>query len=720
MMLRSLMGIPLAMGAMVALLSACGPEAPESPAPSSVAGDSAANPFLAPSPLPYGLPPFDQIEHAHFAPAFAAGMAEERAQVEGILGSSEAPSFENTIVALEKTGAILDRVSRVFYALSSAHTNDDIRALRAELAPQLAAHRDAIMLNPELFERVAAVHAQREARGLQGEALRLVEETYKDFQRAGAALDDEARARLKEINGALAKEGAAFSDAVLAEVNASAIVVEDEAELAGVSEDRRAALAQAAEDAGLGPNRWLISLRNTTGQPVVADLTHRPLRERVQKASEARGHRGGEFDNRARVLAILKLRAEKAALLGFENYAAYAVANQTAETPEAVEAMLSRLAPRAVANARREGAALQTLIDREGGGHALEAWDWSFYTEKLRAERYAIDAEALKPYFEMNRVLRDGVFHFAGQLYGLRFEDRPALPTYHPDVQVFEVFLDDAPLGLFLFDPYARPSKRGGAWMNAYVSQSELLGTQAVVANHLNIVKPAPGRPTLLTFDEVNTMFHEFGHALHGLFSNVTYPRFSGTRVPRDFVEFPSQVHEMGATWPSILKNYAVHHETGEPLPEAELEKVLAAQRFNEGFRTTEYLAAASLDQALHRLPVDALPEAEALMALEASLLTDLGFDYAPVPPRYRTPYFSHIMGGYAAGYYSYIWSEVLDADTVAWFKANGGLTRENGDRFRERLLSKGSSEPALTLFEDFRGAPPSLEPLLERRGLTD
>ena len=719
-MLQSRMGVFLVTGVMVALLTACGAKAPESAVASPASADGAANPFLTPSPLPYGLPPFDQIEHAHFAPAFAAGMAEERAQVEAILANSEAPSFENTIVALEMTGSTLDRVSRVFYALSSAHTNDDIQALRADLAPQLAAHRDAIMLNPALFERVAMVYGQREALGLEGEALRLVEEIYKDFQRAGAALDDGARARLKEINSALAKESAAFSDAVLSEVNASAIVVENEAELAGLSEDRRAALAQAADEAGLGAHRWLISLRNTTGQPVVADLTHRPLRERLQKASEARGRRGGDFDNRARVLAILKLRAEKASLLGFENYAAYAVANQTAQTPEAVASMLSTLAPRAVANARREGAALQALIDREGGGHALEAWDWSFYTEKLRAERYAFDAEALKPYFEMNRVLQEGVFHFAEQLYGLRFEARPALPTYHTDVQVFEVFLDEAPLGLFLFDPYARPSKRGGAWMNAYVSQSRLLGTQAVVANHLNIVKPAPGRPTLLTFDEVNTMFHEFGHALHGLFSDVTYPRFSGTRVPRDFVEFPSQVHEMGATWPSILKNYAVHHETGEPLPEAELEKVRLAQRFNEGFRTTEYLAAASLDQALHRLPVNALPEAEALMDLEASLLSDLGFDYAPVPPRYRTPYFSHIMGGYAAGYYSYIWSEVLDADTVAWFKANGGLTRENGDRFRNRLLSKGSSQPAMTLFEDFRGAPPSLEPLLERRGLTD
>ena len=719
-MLQSRMGVFLVTGVMVALLTACGAKAPESAVASPASADGAANPFLTPSPLPYGLPPFDQIEHAHFAPAFAAGMAEERAQVEAILANSEAPSFENTIVALEMTGSTLDRVSRVFYALSSAHTNDDIQALRADLAPQLAAHRDAIMLNPALFERVAMVYGQRAALGLEGEALRLVEEIYKDFQRAGAALDGGARARLKEINSALAKESAAFSDAVLSEVNASAIVVENEAELAGLSEDRRAALAQAADEAGLGAHRWLISLRNTTGQPVVADLTHRPLRERLQKASEARGRRGGDFDNRARVLAILKLRAEKASLLGFENYAAYAVANQTAQTLEAVASMLSTLAPRAVANARREGAALQDLIDREGGGHALEAWDWSFYTEKLRAERYAFDAEALKPYFEMNRVLQEGVFHFAEQLYGLRFEARPALPTYHTDVQVFEVFLDEAPLGLFLFDPYARPSKRGGAWMNAYVSQSRLLGTQAVVANHLNIVKPAPGRPTLLTFDEVNTMFHEFGHALHGLFSDVTYPRFSGTRVPRDFVEFPSQVHEMGATWPSILKNYAVHHETGEPLPEAELEKVRLAQRFNEGFRTTEYLAAASLDQALHRLPVNALPEAEALMDLEASLLSDLGFDYAPVPPRYRTPYFSHIMGGYAAGYYSYIWSEVLDADTVAWFKANGGLTRENGDRFRNRLLSKGSSQPAMTLFEDFRGAPPSLEPLLERRGLTD
>ena len=709
----------LALGLFGVTLAAC--EKPREPSSAAASAPAAAvNPFLAPSPLPYGLPPFDRIEHAHFKPAFEEGMAEEQAEVAAIVANAAPPTFENTIVALEKTGAVLDRVSRVFYALSSAHTNEAIRALRAELAPKLSAHRDGIMLNPELFARVSAVFEARDEAALSGEDLRLVEETYKDFQRAGAALDAPARERLKELNSLLAKAGAAFSDAVLAEVNASGVIVEDESELAGLGADRRAALAQAAAEAGLGPDRWLISLRNTTGQPILTDLTYRPLRERIQRASEARGHRGGEHDNRARVLEILTLRAEKAALLGFPDYAAYAVANQTAGSPEAVEAMLSQLRPRAVANAQKEGAALQALMDQQSPGETLAAWDWSFYAEKLRAERYAFDAEALKSYFEMNRVLRDGVFHFAGVLYGLRFEPRPDLPTYHPDVQVFEVFLDDAPKGLFLFDPYARPSKRGGAWMNAYVSQSRLLGTPAVVANHLNIVKPAPENPTLLTFDEVNTMFHEFGHALHGLFSDVTYPRFSGTRVPRDFVEFPSQVHEMGATWPSILKNYAVHYETGEPLPAEVLEKVLAAQRFNEGFRTTEYLAAASLDQALHRLAPEALPEPEALMDLEAQLLTDLGLAYAPVPPRYRTPYFSHIMGGYAAGYYSYIWSEVLDADTVAWFKANGGLTRENGDRFRERLLSRGSSVDAMALYEDFRGAPPSLEPLLERRGLRD
>ena len=699
-------------------------------APFAVAQDAApaptqaqpvsVNPFFSPSPLPYFLPPFDRIGDEHFAPALEKGMAEQRAEVAAIANNPEAPTFENTIVALEKTGELLNRATAVFFSLAGAHTNPTIQKIQAEMAPKLSAHSDAIVLDGKLFARIKALYEKRDTLGLDAEGLRLLERYHTDFVRAGANLSDADKETLKAMNSELATLSTTFSQNVLKEVNASAVHVTDLDELDGLSEEAITAAAEAAKAAG--KEGWLIALMNTSGQPPLASLTDRDLRKRIMAASLARGSRGGEFDNTAIVARVAKLRAQRAALLGYDTHAAYVLEDETARTVEAVNKLMSDLAPAAVANARREAAEMQAIIDAEtaAGEHPafqLEAADWAYYAEKLRKQKYDFDESQLRPYFEMNRVLEDGVFHAATQLYGITFKKRTDLPTYHPDVTVYEVFeADGKPLGLFLADMYARPSKRGGAWMNAYVPQNGLAGRSPVVANHLNIPKPADGQPTLLTFDEVTTMFHEFGHALHGLFSNVKYPQFSGTSVPRDFVEYPSQVNEMWATWPSVLANYARHHETGEPLPQALLDKVLAAEQYGQGHATTEYLAAAMLDQRWHQLSANEVPSDT--MAFEAASLKAIGLDYPPVPPRYRSPYFSHIMGGYAAGYYAYLWSEVLDAESVEWFKENGGLTRKNGDHFRDTLLSKGGSVDAMQLFRDFRGRDPEVGPLLKRRGL--
>ena len=677
------------------------------------------NPFFTESVLPYRLPPFDRIDDAHYRPAFERGMAEQIEEIEAIAAQSDPPTFENTIVPLERSGRLLDRVASVFFSLASAHTNDAVNEIRNEMAPRLAAHTDAILLNADLFARVRTLHERRESLALDAEARRLVERYHVDFVRAGARLSASEKERMQEINAELAALSSRFTQNVLDEVNAAAVVVETEAELAGLSENEIASAAAAAAARGL-ENRYVLPLLNTSGQPALASLDDRGLRERIARASLARGSQGGEYDNREVITAMARLRAERAAMLGYPNHAAYVLERQTAQTVEAVNERLASLAPPAVANARREAADLQAMADAEGAGLALAAWDWSYYTEKVRADRYAFDAAQLRPYFEMDNVIDDGVFFAANRLYGLTFEPRPELPAYHPDVRVWEVFdAGGEPLGLFLGDFYARPSKRGGAWMNAYVSQSRLLGTAPVVANHLNVPKPPAGEPTLLTFDEVTTLFHEFGHALHGFFSDVEYPYFAGTSVPRDFVEYPSQVNEMWATWPEVLENYAVHHETGEPMPADLLEKVLAMRRFNQGFATTEYLAASLLDQAWHQLTADEVPAAADVETFEAAALEAAGVALDAVPPRYRSTYFSHIWSsGYSAGYYSYIWSEVLDADSVEWFKENGGLLRANGDHFRRTLLSKGGSVDALTLFRDFRGADPDVRPLLVRRGL--
>jgi peptidyl-dipeptidase Dcp len=681
------------------------------------------NPFAVESTLPLQYPHFDRIRDEHFAPAFDAGMAEQLAEVRAIADNREAPTFENTIVPLEKSGRTLSRAMRVFFNLVGTDTNDARKKLQADYAGRFAAHRDAISLDPELFARIRTLHDSRDTLGLDAESVRLVEEYYKDLVRSGAALDEAQKARLKEINGELAKLGTTFSQNVLAEVNDSAVVVDTAAELEGLTPDQIEAAATAAKARG-HEGKYVITLLNTTGQPPMSQLANRDLRERLHKASVVRGARGNQWDNRELVATVLKLRAERAKMLGFDTYAAYVLDGETAKTVDAVNGMLGQLAPAAVANARSEAAKLQAMIDAEQAAKGqptfqLEPWDWAYYTEKVRKAEYDFDESQLKPYLEMRRVLEDGVFFAATQLYGITFKARTDLPKYHPDTWVYDVLnADGSQLAIFIFDPYARDSKRGGAWMNSYVSQSGLEKTKPVVANHQNIPKPQAGQPTLLTWDEVTTMFHEFGHALHGMFSDVEYPYFSGTSVPRDFVEFPSQVNEMWADWPSILANYAKHHQTGEPMPQALLDKVVATAKFNQGFATTEYLGAAMLDQYLHQLPADRLPAAKDVLATEAAALKAAGLDFAAVPPRYRTTYFSHIMGGYAAGYYAYIWSEVLDANTVAWIEENGGLTRANGDRLRNTLLSQGGSKDALQLFRDFSGKDPDIRPLLVKRGL--
>jgi peptidyl-dipeptidase Dcp len=704
---------PTACAALVALLGSAA--FATAPAPSAM-----DNPLLAESTLPYHFPRFDLVKDEHYLPAFAAGMAQQRAEVDAIAANPEKPTFENTIVALERSGATLGRVSRVFSNLNGTVTNPALQQVEKQVAPQLAAHGDAIRLHPALFARLQDLHGRRASLGLDAESDRLLDRYYKDFVRAGARLPEEDKVRLRALNAELATLHTAFAQAVLKEMNASGVLVETRAELDGLSDNAIAAAASAAKAAG-HEGKYLLRLLNTTGQPALASLRNRALRERLFQASSGRNSRGGEFDTRATLARLARVRAERAALLGFRHHADLQLEEQTAGSVDNVNRLMAQLAPAAAANARREAADLQAVIDAEGGGFRLQPWDWDFYAEKVRRARYAFDAQEVRPYYEMQRVLRDGVFHAATRLYGITFKERDDLPKYHPDTQVFEVFNEDgSPLALFIVDWYARPSKRGGAWASAHVPQSHLTGFKPVIANHLNIPKPPAGEPTLLTDDEVETAFHEFGHALHGMFSNVRFPRFAGTSVPRDFVEFPSQVNEMWAKWPEVLANYARHHRTGEPIPAAMLAKIEAAERFNEGYRTTEYLAATLIDLAWHQLGAADVPAAEGVTTFEAEALRRAGLDFAPVPPRYRSPYFNHIFAsnGYAAGYYSYIWSEVLDADNVEWFKANGGLRRELGQRYRETLLSRGGSRDAMQMYRDFAGRDPEVRHLLARRGL--
>jgi len=678
----------------------------------------ASNPFANESTLPFKYPPFDKITNEHYAPAFAEGMRQEAAQIEAIANNKRAPTFENTIVAMERSGRLLDRVSSVFGNLSGANTNEALQAIARDLAPKLSAHGDAIRLNAKLYQRIKSLYDKRATLGLDAESAYLLERYHTDFVRAGARLSGADKEKLKAYNSRIATLQTTFSQNVLKEANAAALVVDTRAELDGMSGAAIDAAAAAAKARGLD-GKFVIPVSNTTGQAPLAVLTNRAVRQRLLAASMGRGSRGGEFDNRDVIVKLATARAERAALLGYPSHAAYALEDQTAKDPAAVNKLLSDFAKPAVANARREAADIQKVIDAEKGGFELGAADWDYYSDKVRAARFNFDQNQLRPYFELDNVLTKGVFFAAGKLYGLSFKERRDLPVYNPDVRVFDVMdANGKQLAIFIGDFYARGNKRGGAWMNAYVSQSGLLGTKPVVANHLNIPKPAAGEPTLLTYDEVRTMFHEFGHALHGMFSDVKYPRFAGTRVPRDFVEFPSQVNEMWSVWPEVLANYARHYKTGAPMPQELLDKVIASKQFNEGYRTTEYLAASMLDQRWHQLGAGKVPAD--VLGFEAAALKEAGVDFAPVPSRYRSTYFSHVFsGGYSAGYYGYLWSEKLDADTVEWFMENGGLVRKNGDRFRKMLLSRGGTLDAMDMFRAFRGRDAKVEPLLERRGLT-
>src|SRR6059036_3977774 len=675
------------------------------------------NPLINESALPYHYPDFDKLKDENFVPAIEAGMREQLNEIDPIANSSDKPTFENTIVALERTGRLLDRAQRTFSNLNACDTNPTRQKIEKEMAPKLSAHRDAIHLNAKLFARVQQLYDRREKLGLDPESSYLLERYYKDFVRAGAKLSDSDKEKLKKINVELATLQTQFEQNVLKEKNASSIIVDRKEDLRGLSDNQMASVTSAAKTEHK-EGKFVIQMQNTTGQPLLGSLQNRQLRERIMQTSLARDSHGGEFDTRNVVMRTAQLRAEKAKLLGYANWAAYQLEDQTAHDVPTVNKLLGDLAPPAVANARREAADMQKVVDEENGGFQVGAADWAFYSEKVRKARYAFDESELRPYYELNHVILDGVFFAAGKLYGLAFKERHDLPVYLPEVRVFEVYdRDGKPLALFLGDYYARPSKRGGAWLNAYVQQGDLFATKPVVANHLNIPKPPPGEPTLLTHDEVRTAFHEFGHALHGMFSNVKYPRFSGTSVPRDFVEYPSQVNEMWARWPDVLKNYVKHYKTGEPMPQALLDKVEAAEKFNQGYKTTEYLAASLLDQAWHQLTPTEIPKDA--VAFEAEALHKARVDFPPVPARYRSFYFSHAFaGGYSAGYYSYLWSEVLDADTVEWFKEHGRLKRENGDRFRAMLLSRGGSADALGLFKNFVGRDPYIEPLLKRRGL--
>ncbi|KAA9110422.1 M3 family metallopeptidase [Microbacterium rhizomatis] len=683
--------------------------------------DASLNPLLTPSTLPYALPPYGDIRPEHYLPAFEQAFADHRAEISAITRVRSMPTFENTMEALERSGELLGSVARTFYTVSSADATDAIQEIEETLAPLMSAHNDAIQLDGELYWRVKTLHDHLDTTDLEPEQRYLVERHYREMSQAGAGLDDAAKARLTELNQRLSTLTTTFEKNLLADTNDLAVVFSDPAELDGLTEGELSAAAQAAADRGLD-GKYVVTLTLFTGHPYLSTLTDRESRRRIMDASRQRGSRGGAYDNREVLLEIVRLRAERARLLGYSSHAAYVTSDETAGSPEAVHDLLRRLAAPAARNAAREQQALQAIIDAGDAPFALEAHDWAYYTERVRAAEYDLDRTALRPWFEAERVLRDGVFHAATELYGVTFTERHDLAAYHPDARVFEVHnADGSALGLFILDLYTRDSKRGGAWMNSIVSQSRLRGTAPVVVNNLNVPKPAPGKPTMLTLDEVTTLFHEFGHALHGLFATVTYPHFAGTAVFRDFVEFPSQVNEMWIYWPEVLANYAKHVDTGEPLPAEVLEKLQASEVFNQGFATSEYLAASWLDQAWHSLSADQAATDIDVAAFEASALADIGLDNPVVPTRYSSTYFAHVFsGGYSAGYYSYIWSEVLDADTVEWFRDNGGLERANGQRFRDRLLGVGGSKDPLQAYREFRGRDAEIEPLLKRRGLAD
>jgi peptidyl-dipeptidase Dcp len=676
-----------------------------------------SNPFANPSPLLYQAPRFDQIKDSDYQPAIEEGMKRESAEIDAIANSAEPPTLANTIVAMEKSGALLRRVQRVFGAMTQSNTNPTLQKIQSEEAPKLSAHRDSIYLNPKLFARVKSIYDSRASLNLDPESLQLVERYYRDFIRAGATLNDSDKATLILLNAEQSKLTTDYRKRILAATNLGALAVDEKQELAGLPEADIAAAAEAAKARKLD-GKYVLTLQNTTQQPPQTYLKNRALRERLFKASAGRGD-GGSNDTRAIISRLAQIRAQRAKLLGFPTYAAFGLDEQMAKTPENAIKLMTDMVPAATAKARGEAEKMQQLIDKEGGGFKLQPWDWQYYAEQVRKADYDLDESQVRPYFELDRVLRDGVFFAANKLYGISFKERKDIPVYQPDVRVFEVFDNNGKsMALFYGDFFARDNKSGGAWTGGFVGQSHLLGARPVVYNVENFTKPAAGQPALLSFTEVTTMFHEFGHALHSMFSNVNYPSLGGAQVPRDFVEFPSQFNEHWALEPSVFANYAKHYQTGKVMPADLVEKIKKAATFNQGFATTEYLAAALLDMAWHTLPADA-PRQDP-DAFEPKALKDYHVDMPEVPPRYRTTYFSHIWGGgYAAGYYAYLWSEVLDDDAYYWFRENGGMTRANGQRFRDMILSRGGTQDPAAMYRAFRGRDPVVQPLLEQRGLT-
>jgi peptidyl-dipeptidase Dcp len=673
------------------------------------------NPFSHRSSLQYQAPPFDRIRDSDYAPALEEGMKRQLAEIDAIANNSEAPTFANTIEALEKSGELLTRVSKVFSNLAQSNTNEAIQKVEQDEGPKLAAHNDAITLNPKLFARVKALYDTRETSAPNAEAKHLIERYYRNYVRSGAMLSDADKDKLRALNQEETKLNTDYRAKLLADTDQSAVVVDTLAELDGLSAADVAAAAEAAKERGL-KGKWVLTLQNTTQQPPLAYLTNRALRTRLYNASVARGNHGGENDEKAIVARYAQLRAERAKLLGYPTYAAFSLETEMA-TPEKAMQLMTELAAPATAQARKEAARIQQMIDAEGAGFQLGPQDWDYYAGKVQRAEYDVDESQVKPYFELERVLRDGVFFAAHELYGLSFKERKDLPVYNKDVRVYEVFdAGGKSIALYYGDYFARANKSGGAWMDSFVDQSQLLGTHPVVVNVCNFTKPAPGQPALLSFDNVTTIFHEFGHALHGILSNVRYPTFAGVNVARDFGEVPSQFNEHWALEPAVFAHYAKHYQTGAPMPQSLVDKIKKSGTFNVGYAETEYLASALLDMAWHTLPADA-PKQD-VEVFEADALKKAGIDLPVVPPRYHTTYFSHIWGNaYAAGYYAYLWSDVIDEDAWAWFEEHGGLKRENGQRFRDLVLSRGGTQDAASLYRAFRGRDPILDPLLVSKG---
>jgi peptidyl-dipeptidase Dcp len=675
----------------------------------------AANPFYAPSTLPFHAPPFDRIKDEDYLPAIEAGMAEQLAEMERIADNPASPTLDNTFVAMEKSGRLLHRARAAFRGVSEANTNPTLQSAKTALAPKIAAHEDAIHLNKKLFKRIAAVYQKRATLKLDPESLRLVEVTYDEFVHAGANLTDEAKAQLKKLNEEASTLSNAFSTKLLEATKEGAYSTTVRTALAGLSDAQLSAAAQAAQNRKA--NGYMIPLQNTTQQPVLASLNVRATRDAIFQNSWNRAQRGDANDTRGTIARLAQLRAQRAKLLGFSSHAAWKLEDQMAKTPQAALEFMDALVPVATAKAASEAQDIQAVIDAQQGGFAVQPWDWAFYGEQVRKAKYDLKDAEIKPYFELNNVLENGVFFAANQLYGISFRERKDIPVYHPDVRVFEVTdVDGTTLALFYCDYFKRDNKNGGAWMSAFVQPSRLLGDRPVIYNVANLPKPATGEPALISFDDVTTMFHEFGHALHGMFANTRYPTLSGTTPARDFVEFPSQFNEHWAVYPAVFDHYARHYQTGAAMPDALVEKIKKAKNFNAGYALTELLAAAELDMQWHVLPADApLQDPD---EFERQALAKTHLDVHAVPPRYRSSYFSHIWdSGYSAGYYAYLWTQMLDDDAYQWFDDHGGLSRANGERFRRMILARGNTQNLAGIYEAWRGKRPTIDAMMKYRG---